>query len=439
MLRRATASFFRVAAAAGASFFFVSFMAAAQVAPQPPTQPIETALRICADPDNLPFSAEQGEAKGLYIELAELLGTKLKLPVEYTWWYTHNQRRAMRNSILAGTCDATIALPANADYRHRGVQKSRPFLDVGYALVSAPGLVVTTLESLKSRRVAVQFSSSPHVLLATLGGFNTVTLKTPEEMFAALTKGEVDAALLWGPVAGYENKMRQQGRWQVTPLAGHDLAGQVVVGVRNDHPTLKARIDDALLELQPQIQTLAVKYGFPVSKPLNLEVPRVTSALRGRQLAQGAAVPVPATVWVAVNDGKPAAASASAPALKPAASSATGKRAAKPATAAAAAAATATAAVAVAAPAAPLDPMAQAGRVRFNDQCSHCHGSDGASPVRERDVRRLVMRYDADKWQQVALKTIREGRPDAGMPTWKDTYNEQQIKELLAFLTTIQK
>jgi polar amino acid transport system substrate-binding protein len=433
MLCRATATFFRVAAAAGASFFLCCTGANAQTAAPAP----ETVLRICADPDNLPFSAEQGEAKGIYVELAELLGSKLGLPVRYTWWYTHFQRRAMRNSILANECDAMIALPANADYRHRGVQKSRPFLDVGYALVSAPGFAVTTLEALKSRRIAVQFSSTPHVLFATLGGYNTVTYKTPEEMFAALAKDEVEAAFMWGPVAGYENKLRHQGRWQITPLAGHDLAGQVVVGVRADHPALKARIDTALTELQPQIQTIAVKYGFPVSKPLNLEVPRVTSALRGPGWAALQPVAVPSSLWVAVNDSPTPAAPAGAKPRKAAASAASSKRPAKAATKPVAAAAAATAVATVAA--APLDPMAHAGRVRFNDQCSHCHGSDGATPIRERDVRRLVMRYDADKWQQVALKTIRDGRPDAGMPTWKDTYNEQQIKELMAFLVTIQK
>jgi polar amino acid transport system substrate-binding protein len=447
MVCRATASFFRVAAAAGASLLLTCLGVAAQTA-APAATAAETVLRICADPDNLPFSAEQGQARGVYVELAELLGQKLALPVQYTWWYTHFQRRAMRNSILANECDAMIALPANADYRHRGVQKSRPFLDVGYAMVAAPGFAVSTLQALKSSRLGVQFSSTPHVLLATLGGFDTVTYKTPEEIFAALAKGEVQAALLWGPVAGYENKMRHQGRWQVTPLAGHDLAGQVVVGVRADHPELKARIDEALGQLQPQIQLLAAKYGFPTGQPLNLEVPRVTSASRApRLLARGLGlapasepVAVPRSLWVAVNNGPAAAASSAAKARRPAASAAASKRTgaagAKPA-AAATAAATATAATVAAAP--PLDPVAQAGRVRFNDQCSHCHGSDGASPVRERDVRRLVMRYDADKWQQVALKTIRDGRPDAGMPTWKDTFNEQQMKELLAFLTTIQK
>ena len=424
MVRRATTLRSWVAAAALAVVLVPGAGAVAADAAPPES------LRICADPDNLPFTAQEGAVRGLYVELAELVGAKLGLPVAYTWWSTHYQRRAMRNTILAGACDAMFALPANADYRARGVQKSRPFLDVGYALVSAPGLAVGGIESLKGKRLALQFGSTPHVLFSTLTGYTTTTYRTPEEIFAALDKGEVDVGLLWGPVAGYENKTHHQGRWLVTPVSGHELSGQVVVGVRADQAALKARIDQALVDLQPQIQELAAKYGFPVARPVNLET-RAGSAAPSSGPAM--AVRLPSSLWVTVADAKPATPSASA-----AASAAARKPAAKPATKPTNVAATTPAAAATPA-AATLDPAARAGRVRFNDQCSHCHGTDGASPVRERDVRRLSIRYDAAKWQEVANTTIRNGRPDQGMPTWKETLNDQQISELLAFLGTIQK
>jgi mono/diheme cytochrome c family protein len=81
---------------------------------------------------------------------------------------------------------------------------------------------------------------------------------------------------------------------------------------------------------------------------------------------------------------------------------------------------------------------AKLGKVKFNDQCSHCHGSDGASPVRERDVRRLNIRYDA-KWRDLALTTIKNGRPDLGMPAWKEILSEPEIQQVFSFLETIQK
>ena len=95
-------------------------------------------LRVCADPDNLPFSKSEGPERGLYIDLAELVAKKINAqPVQYTWWLTYYQRRALRNT--AGECDAVFALPTDADYRARGLQKTAAFLDMGYALVTAPG------------------------------------------------------------------------------------------------------------------------------------------------------------------------------------------------------------------------------------------------------------------------------------------------------------
>ena len=425
MLRGKAFSFgFAAVIAAGAAHWAPA--ASAQTAPEP--------LRVCADPDNLPFSRAEGAERGMYIELAELVGSKLDMPVLYTWYFTHMQRRALRNTILQGECDAVFALPADAEYRTRGVQKSKPFLNVGYALVAAPGFAANSLEALKGKRIALQYSTTPHIFFSTLTGYTTATYRSPAEIFEALAKGEADVGILWGPVAGYENRQLHQGRWQITPLTGHDMSGQVVVGVRVVKEGLRARIDQALTELQPEIRALAGKYAFPSSAPVDLES-KPGSAARGA--AVPLAVTVPASAWVSVADEtKPAAKAAGKPAAKPAAAASGTKAAArKPAAKDSAAAATVPV---VAAAAAPVDPEVLAGRVRFNDQCSHCHGSDGFSPVIERDLRRLKMRYDA-KWQETALTTIRNGRPDAGMPTWKDVLGETEIKQVMGFLGTIQK
>ena len=380
-------------------------------------------LRVCADPDNLPFSKSEGAERGMYIELAELVGKQLNQPVEYVWWSTHYQRRALRNTILQDGCDAVFALPANADYKVRGLQRSQPFLNVAYAIVAAPGFSFKDLGDLKSQRLAVQFSSTPHILLSQLDGFKSTTFRSAEEALAALAKGEVDAAFLWGPVAGYENKTRWNSRWRVTPVAGHDLDGAVAVAVRRDKDALAAAIDKALVELKPQIAALADKYGFPRQPPVNLAVAKATTP---------SALVVSSTWMIAVNDSssdapaKPKKATKSAD--KAASDKTTGDKAAAKAVPVAAAA-TATAA---------LSPGATAGRVNFNDKCSHCHGTDGYSPVRERDVRFLKARY-SEKWLETATTTIKNGRADAGMPPWKEILKEPDIEQIMSFLGTIQK
>lgn len=361
------------------------------------------ALRICADPDNLPFSKSDGPERGLYVELAELVSRQLGESPEFVWWLTYNQRKALRNTIQQDGCDAYFALPSNADYRVRGLVKTRPFLDVGYAVVAVPTLQVAGLADLRGRKVGVLHGSPPHILLASREGYTSVSFRENGEAMAALARGEIDAALLWGPSAGYDNRRQFNGRWAVTPVSGEGLGGSVAVGVRKDHEDLAGRIDKALAALQPQIRTLAEKYGFPLGRPVPLSAASQAvgpDAARAQVLAAQRQVPAG---WHAVAD---------APEPKAAAIDAR--------------------------PPAPSANDVLTGRTRFNDVCSHCHGANGASPVSERDLRKLRSRYK-DEWRTVASVTIREGRPDAGMPTWKATFDGRQIEELLAFLSTIQR
>ncbi len=386
--------------------FAAALAAGALVAPVASADP----LRVCADPDNLPFSKSEGPERGMYVELAELVGKQLDQPVEYTWYYTQMQRRALRNTILQDACDAVFALPAGPDYKARGLRKTQAFIEVGYAIVAAPGFSFASLDDLKSKRLAVQYGSTPQIFLSTLEGFKTTTFRNADEALSALAKGEVDAAFVWGPVAGYENKKRWDSRWRVTPVAGHDLSGAVAVAVRSSKEALAANIDRALAELKPQIAALADKYGFPRQAPVNLAMARANPP--------ASVVRVPSSLWATVSE-------TTVPTKKPVT-----KATPKPAAAAPAVAAVAAAPV--------LSEAAQAGRVTFNDRCSHCHGSDGYSPVRERDVRFLKARY-SDKWQETATATMKNGRPDAGMPAWKDILKENDVQQIVSFLVSIQK
>jgi polar amino acid transport system substrate-binding protein len=402
------------------AFAFAAALAAgAFMAPAASAEP----FRVCADPDNLPFSKAEGGERGMYIELAELVAGKLNQPIEYTWWDTSFQRRALRNTILQGSCDAVFALPANADYKVRGLQRTKPFMQVSYAVVAAPEFTLRNIDDLKGRRLGVQFSTTPHILLSTLDGFTSTTYRSADELLQALAKGEVDTAFMWGPVAGYENKKRYANRWRVTPVAGLNLDGAVAVAVRRGMDKLAADVDSALLALKPQIDALADKYGFPREAPV-----RLGDALAS--VAPSFAAIVPVSGVVAVADADP-----TKPPPRPA-SKPTPPKAVKPAAKAAPAAGVSSVTSMAAAPA--LSEAAAAGRVMFNDKCGHCHGTDGFSPVRERDVRYLKARYN-DKWIDTATITIKNGRPDAGMPIWKEILKEPELQQIMSFLTTIQK
>ena len=361
-------------------------------------------LKVCSDPDNMPFSKSEGSDKGLYIELAEMVGKRLGTSVEYVWWLTHNQRRAVRNTM--DSCDAYFALPATADYKVRGAERTHAFLDVGYAIVGPASFKLSALDDLKCIRVGVLHGSPPHVLLSSETGYEPRNYRTQEDIFAALAAGEVELAILWGPSAGFENKTTQNNRWKITPVAGQGLNGQIAVAVSKNKPELKAKIDQALTELQPEIKQLQQKYGFPQAAPVMLDA-KASWLTTTQQVAGGHA---PAGAIKFTNKS-------ALPTLSHARADAVDLR---------------LNMVKVS------DTNIEETKSMFNSRCSHCHGQNGASPQQERDLRKLKIRY-ADKWQEVAHTTITKGRPDMGMPTWGGTISDDDIKRIIGFLETIQK
>jgi len=345
-------------------------------------------LRVCSDPDNLPFSKSEGTDKGLYIELAEKVGQRLGMPVEYVWWLSFNQRRALRNTMEG--CDAYFALPADAEYRVKGLDKSNAFLTLSYALLAPKGQQFTGLTDLKGKRVGVLFGSPPQILLASSGeGYQWTTFKSQEQVFSAMEKGEIDMGLLWGPSAGFENKTQYQSRWQVLPINGESLGGQVAIAVAKAKPELKDQINKALEELKPEIVRLTQKYGFPTQAPLllnsaskgSLAKPSITVAHNAKPGFVKVAAKAEQREWLVAESG---------------------------------------------------DTIAEA-KSNFNNKCSHCHAPNGASPVQERDLRKLKIRY-GEEWKTVTYNTITKGRAEYGMPVWGGILPEQEIQDIIKFL-----
>jgi polar amino acid transport system substrate-binding protein len=385
----------RVARKGGAGRILLCFVLAltASAALPGPAIPADS-LRVCADPDNLPFSRAEGTDRGLYVELAELVAGRLGLRSEYAWFLSHYGRRAVRNTLLADRCDAYFGLPDDTEFMGRSVIRTRPFLDVGYAVIGPRPLTLSSLDDVKGRRVAVQFGTTPQLLLATRPGFRAVTFRLAEEAMEAMTRGEADVAFLWGPTAGYFNKTRLGGAYAIVPIAGEGLQWQAAVGVRKGQDSLKADLDRVLDQLKPEISALADKYGFPLGRPVNVDgqrgmrrpPERGASALRVVQLPEGTSRPTPsAGVSSSTADG-----------------------------------------------------LIRLGRSLFNQHCSHCHAPNAVSPEPTRDLRRLTLRYGS-RMREAAYATITVGRVDKGMPAWKDLLGEEGIQNVLGFLESVQR
>jgi mxaJ protein len=239
------------------------------------------ALRVCADPNNLPFSNDRGE--GFENRLAEMIAADAGMRVEYTWWA---QRRGfVRNTLRAGECDVVLGVPAEFEL----AQTTRPYYRSTYVFVSRRdrGLGLRSLddERLKTLRVGVQmigddFSNSPpaHALSArgivqnvvgysVLGDYSQPN--PPARIVDAVAAGDIDVALVWGPLAGYFAK-RQADGLEVLPISpqidspARPFVFDIAMAVRRGDKERRQLLDDFIVRRATDIDRLLSEFGVPL-------------------------------------------------------------------------------------------------------------------------------------------------------------------------------
>lgn len=365
-------------------------------APAPARADEVAPLRLCADPTNLPFSSDNPSSPGIYLELGQQLAKALGRTVAYDWYKSYFGKRTVRVTLLGKQCDAMIGLPPSDDFMGPAVIFSKPIAKEGYALVSKGDRTIAGLDDLKQLRVAVQFETTPQNLLAMRDDITKVTVLKPEEGMDALEQGKVDVAFIWGPVAGWLNASKYQGRYKVQPTEGDGLMWPVAIGFSKRSTELRDQVDQILPGLEQTMAELARKYGFPNDPPIKL-----TMGAQAQRAATEAA-PEKATVGQA----------SAAPIATPAA-------------------------VTAVADTAPSAAAVDAGHEVFNGTCAHCHGPDAVQSEKRIDLRRLKMRY-GDDVRDVFWKTVHEGRPAKGMPAWKEVFDDTQLDNVYSYLMTVQ-
>jgi mxaJ protein len=257
----------------------LALLALASHASAQPAEGSPPVLRVCADPNNLPFSNEAGE--GFENRLAGLLAQAMGQRLEYVWWA---QRRGfVRNTLNQDRCDAVMGVPAGYEM----VSTTRPYYQSGYVFVSRGG--AAPLESLDDPRLArwriavplLGESSAPPVLaLARRGITQNVQgysifgdyrqANPPARVIDAVAQGDADVAIAWGPLAGYfAGRATKPLAVEPLPAADNGLPFRfsIAVGVRKGNTALRDRIDQALDGMRPQIAALLAEYKVPVFAP----------------------------------------------------------------------------------------------------------------------------------------------------------------------------
>ena len=248
--------------------------------------PPRKALRVCQDPNNMPFS--NAKAEGIENRIAELFGKALGLPVTY---YSFPQRLAFfRNTLrynLPGQdypCDIVMGVPVGLDE----VSVTKPYYRSTYALVFPKGKGMDNVASaedflkldpakLKSLRIGI-YDRSPasqwlnrHGLLEQGIPYKLMSAdpaQYPGEIVERdLAEGKLDAVVVWGPIAGFFAKRVKTPNLVVVPLKsekGLKLDYQMAMGVRYGEREWKQQIEGLIESKAPEIQAILKEYGVPL-------------------------------------------------------------------------------------------------------------------------------------------------------------------------------
>ncbi len=243
-----------------------------------------TRFRVCADPNNLPFSNQQQQ--GFENKIAEVLARELGQTVAYTWW---PQRRGfLRSTLNAGRCDVVMGLPAAIDT----VLTTQPYYRSVYAFVY-PEDAPYDLSSfddpvLKDLKIGVHligddYTNSPpaHALsgrgiVDNVVGYsvfgNYADPSPPGKIIEAVANKEIDAAIVWGPIGGYFAQ-QQAVSLRVVPVpseaesASLVFAYDIALGVRKSDAALKNMLNGLLTQHAAEIQQILIDYGVPGVAP----------------------------------------------------------------------------------------------------------------------------------------------------------------------------
>ncbi len=239
-------------------------------------------LRVCADPNNLPFTDKAGA--GFDNAIAELVARELGARVSYVW---HPERHGfLRETLNAGRCDVVLGVPAATGQ----LLTTRPYYRSGYVFVQRRGdrhgAPVRSFDDPRLARLRVGIhvigddynSLPPGVALARRGIVKNVVgysiygnydrPSPPADLIRAVERGDVDVAIAWGPLAGYFAK-RSTVPLALTPVPAGGAGGaaqfvyDIAAGVRRGDTAMRARVDGALARRHAQVEAILAQYGVP--------------------------------------------------------------------------------------------------------------------------------------------------------------------------------
>jgi quinoprotein dehydrogenase-associated probable ABC transporter substrate-binding protein len=231
-------------------------------------------LRVCADPNNLPFSNEKGE--GFENKLSELLAAKLNKTLAYTWY--PQSTGFVRNTLGSHRCDLIPGFPQGDEL----VQSTNPYYRTAYALVVRADSGLDDVDALadprlRQKRIGIVAGTPPATYLTVHGMMpkakpyplvvDTRVDSSAQAMLHDLASGEIDAGVLWGPMAGYYAKQanpQMRVKLLLKETGGPPLAFRIAMGVRATDQNWKRQLNRLIADNRAEINQLLLGFGVPL-------------------------------------------------------------------------------------------------------------------------------------------------------------------------------
>ena len=238
-------------------------------------------FKVCADPENLPFSNRKEE--GFENKIASLIAREFNATLSYVWWGQRQGfiRNTMNATLKEARCDVVIGVPAGYDL----VQTTKPYYRSTYVFVypKGKGLSIQSLDDpiLKKIKIGVHligddYTNPPPVhelskrgIVGNLVGFQTFysAQNPPSRIIDSVASGSIGVAIVWGPLAGYFVK-RQTVPLEVVPVPSGktDLpfTFDMSMGVRPGDNVMKARLEQIIDSKNAEIRKILTDYGVPL-------------------------------------------------------------------------------------------------------------------------------------------------------------------------------
>jgi quinoprotein dehydrogenase-associated probable ABC transporter substrate-binding protein len=232
-------------------------------------------LRVCAEPDNPPYS--QRDESGFENRIARLVADDMG--ARLAWFWQEHIRGFVRKTMGSGHCDLFIGVPAGFER----VLTTRPYYRSTYVAVYRSGARPFTgfdPDALRGRRIGVQLigddlaASPPGYALARAGAIDNVRGfpllgdgPAAQRMVDAVASGQLDVALVWGPQAGWFAH-RASPALAVAPA--HAPAGlpvpfeySIAMGVRKGDTALRDRLNEIIERRRGDIDAILASYSVP--------------------------------------------------------------------------------------------------------------------------------------------------------------------------------